>query len=164
MANGTTTQNARDLKFIVSSHSSALLRHRSTNQLFDESDRIPAGSSSSLDSKYEGNSDIDTQNQPNAILFAVVMGISFTVLACMVFMICAARWDRWITKKCAGRKVYITQHFNQDGSSHLSEIIMRRGSSQVSVESDRSNESSVSSTPVSLKTCTYQSNDVFSGR
>ena len=68
------------------------------------------------------------------IIIAVVLGLSSTVLICTAFMVCSPRWDKWVTRKYAGQTVFIAQHFDQDGSSHLSEVILRTGSSQVEVE------------------------------
>jgi hypothetical protein len=87
----------------------------------------------------------ENESAPSEILLAVVMGISATILFFTVFLICAQRWDRWITRKLATRTVYITQHFDQEGSSHLSEIIVRNENSLVSNSMmDESDESSVS--------------------
>jgi hypothetical protein len=82
----------------------------------------------------------------NPILLAVIMGVSTTIFFFTFFLIFATRWDRWITRLLATRTVYITPHFDQEGSSHLSEIIVRNESGLLSnsMVHESADESSVS--------------------
>lgn len=92
---------------------------------------------------------IDSENEggPSEVLLAIVMGIAITIFFFVIFMICAESWDKWITRKLATRTVYITPHFGEEGSSHLSEVILSNGSSVMSSSTTRedhgSDESSV---------------------
>lgn len=91
------------------------------------------------------------ESRPSELVLAVVMGLSVTILFFIFFLLCAQRWDRWITRKVATRTVYITPHFDQELSSHLSEIIVRNESGLVSnsIMQPHSDESSVSANTTS---------------
>ncbi len=63
----------------------------------------------------------DTQGLNIPYIFMV--GVSFVVLFFTFFMLCARRWDKWITKKYFSTKIFIPQHMNSFGSSHMSEAV-----------------------------------------
>lgn len=59
------------------------------------------------------------------IPYIVMVGMSFVVLFFTFFMICARRWDKWITKRFFSTKILIftPQHMNSFGSSHMSAAV-----------------------------------------
>mmetsp|Transcript_1036 Transcript_1036/g.1188 ORF Transcript_1036/g.1188 Transcript_1036/m.1188 type:complete len:310 (+) Transcript_1036:101-1030(+) len=63
----------------------------------------------------------DTQGLNIPYIFMV--GVSFVVLFFTFFMLCARRWDKWITRKYFSTKIFIPQHMNSFGSSHMSEAV-----------------------------------------
>ena len=89
----------------------------------------------------------DVHSDIHGYIQSIIIGMSCTVLLFVAFMPFAGTWDKHITKRLSGRTIYIAQHFDQDQSSHLSEIILRNNSSQLSenIVTSRSHESDESS-------------------
>jgi len=100
-----------------------------------------------FDSSVSSNEYLGYAKTSHGYMQSMITGIACTVLLFVAFMPFASTWDKYITKRLSGRTIYIAQHFDQDQSSHLSEIILRNSSSQLSenVVTSRSRESDESS-------------------
>lgn len=83
-----------------------------------------------LDTEHENTSEMEQ------VVYAVVTGLCCTILFCVVFMPLAKKWDMFITKRFAGRTVFVVQHIDQDQSSHLSDIVMSDNDADATVTSE----------------------------
>ena len=104
-----------------------------TNVTSKVTSRSAKKTSFSSQSKYVDDNDNATsknihpeaKSKGESNIHSIITGISCTVLLFVAFMPCAGKWDKYITRKLFGRTIYIAQHFDEDQSSHLSEIILR---------------------------------------
>lgn len=63
------------------------------------------------------------EDEGSSLLFFIVTGIACTILIFTAFMPFAQRWDKNITRKCAGNTVYVVQHLGDDASSIFSDVV-----------------------------------------
>lgn len=64
----------------------------------------------------------------SSLLFSIVTGIACTILIFTAFMPFAQRWDKYVTRRCAGNTVYVAQHFGDNASSIFSDVVFSTSS------------------------------------
>ena len=68
------------------------------------------------------------EDDDSSLLFSIVTGIACTMLIFTAFMPFAQRWDKYVTRRCAGNTVYVVQHFGDNASSIFSDVVFSTSS------------------------------------